>query len=133
MSREFKFRAWDKITKQIFEVREIDFMAIERNVYGLITYKSILGGVNESLSFRSFDNIELMQYTGLKDKHNTDIYEGDIIRFGDGEIVEVVFFCGAFMPKLNKCQGITINDNSKPIWQDGEIIGNIFENKELLK
>lgn len=73
------------------------------------------------------------QFTGIKDKHNNEIYEGDIVKFDDGEIVEVVFFCGAFMPKLNKYQGITIHDNSKPIWQDGEVIGNIYENGDLLK
>lgn len=132
MSREIKFRAWDKLTKQIFKVKQIDFDAIERNVYGFITSKSILGGVYESLAFRSFDNIELMQFTGLKDCNGTEIYEGDIVKYAS-DFYEVKFIDGAFCLKH-------IKDNTffLSFFEDTKtagiciIVGNIYEKHKLL-
>lgn len=132
--REVKFRAWDKITKQIFEVKQIDFNAIERNVYGFIAYKSIFGGVYESLSFRSFNNVELMQYTGLKDKHGKKIYDGDIIEisYKNSSIkqnAKVVYEKGCFFADLGDRIAYYIYE----VDDKCEVIGNIYENKELLK
>ena len=142
-SKHIKFRAWDKITKQIFEVKQIDFNAIERNVYGIITYKSFLGGVNESLSFRSFDNVELMQYTGLKDKKGFEIYEGDILKDNRGYIGNV-----GYNSLYARFEIKVIKTPAGAEWQIGDdfsldelnianseykIIGNIYENSELLK
>lgn len=126
---DIKFRAYDKITKQIFQVRQIDFEAIERNVYGFITTKSILGDIDTSLSFRSFDNVKLMQFTGLKDKNGKEIYEGDKIGVKIGAIdfiLKIEFEHGKFMAvgddDLTAFDLFTITDKC-------EVIGNIYENK----
>lgn len=87
---------------------------------------------------------ELMQYTGLKDKNGVEIYEGDIIkakhddgRYDTGEVVygSKGAFClylpevatGIKKPLLNYIHGIMLAEH------DFEVIGNIYENPELLK
>lgn len=135
--RIIKFRAWDKITKQLFEVKQIDFNAIERNVYGFITYKNILGGVYESLSFRSFDDVELMQYTGINDCNGREIFEGDIVKLDEdfakahdysSTISEVVWDEDGALFDTPKIQYALSQHNSKYF----TVIGNIYETPQLI-
>lgn len=135
--RTIKFRAFDKLAKQIFEVKEIDFTAIERNVYGFITYKSILGGVYESLSFKSFDDVELMQYTGINDCNGREIFEGDIVKLDEdfakaqgysSTISEVIWDEDGALFDTPKIQYALSQHNSKYF----TVIGNIYENPQLI-
>ena len=116
--REIKFRAWDKLNKEMFNVEIMDFQ--ERKVY------------RDTVSYCKFENIELMQYTGLKDRNNKEIYEGDII-FLHGSKYKVIFKTeGArFVLRNNEFElEITfINNNNERM----EIIGNIYENPELME
>jgi len=119
--REIKFRAWDHI---------------EMNI-------PILGGfndMNDEISNLIFDGVILMQYTGLKDKNGKEIYEGDIIRKGldlssynlVSDIQEVVFEDGCFQGKQQKGIGY-IKFALSAYLNEIEVIGNIYESKELLK
>ena len=118
--REIKFRAWDK--KEMHYGVGID---------STDTYpRCITGASIDSLRMLPLENIELMQYIGLKDKHGKEIYEGDIFRIPpdkhhkepEDNIVE--YFEGIYMLADH---GLHLND-----WNEkGEIIGNIYENPEL--
>jgi len=116
--REIKFRAWDKKNKKMVVVWQIDW-----NDKGEIEY------VNRN---NDTSNFILMQYTGLKDKNGREIYEGDIVR-GAG-----------IKPKIYTVEwldiygGFAFLDDEKAIPACEvpvlfcEVIGNIYENPELI-
>lgn len=117
-----KFRVWDKLAER--------FIRPDKGFQG--HYVLDLNGRFHDLGNGSGgDEYVVQQYTTLKDKNGKDIYEGDIVRgeffdeeYRHVEIIEheVVFHGGAF--------NIAGSNWHKPSL---EIIGNIFENPELLK
>ena len=83
---------------------------------------------------KSFENIILMQYTGLKDKNGKEIYEGDIIKTkifnGKYENAEVYWNVNAWCIRTKKeTTGLFVTKGEYGV----EIIGNIYENQELLE
>lgn len=134
--REIKFRAWDKRYSMMSYPNTLSFFnAIgwlgKTNLYygaeavGVITEKYNAGkNIHEQKSFQK--HFEVMQYTGLKDKNGKEIYEGDILQFPSKFTPpEVVTFeHGMFYLK---------NDTLFHYADGEEVIGNIYENPELLK
>lgn len=128
MNDRFRFRAWDKEQKKMFYNAEMTYD------YGLVL------DACEADSFGTVledDNMIVMQCTGLKDNNGNLIYEGDIISKRDDYLFPVywdktqagfrVFVVKDFPPK--RILG-TEPMNFKT--EDYEIIGNIYENEELL-
>lgn len=114
MTREIKFRAWDKKIKKIYP-----FLKISPKEKMILTDSVIHQN-------RFFKDIEIMQFTGLKDKKGKEIYEGDILK--DNE--DYIWICNFRNQRMlhNKTEG----------WSDifpteQEIIGNIYENPKLLE
>lgn len=123
--REIKFRAWDKVTKQMCYLWEINWKTWDINS-SIINYVVI---ETDGTVEREEHEIELMQYTGLKDKNGKEIYEGDI---GKTNFLSyrIVFDLGCFQC-LYSDDKFAMHLYS--IAADLEIIGNVFENSELLK
>lgn len=114
MEREIKFRAWDKRTGRMHEVGQIDF--------GHTVFCYVDTDMQIDIPW---DKLELMQYTGLKDKDGTEIYEGDIV-------IQLT----SYEKREERC--VIKSDGS---WFVGsayastewQVIGNIYENPELLE
>ncbi len=135
--KQIKFRAWDKEKKEMFSPRRL-----EQTPGGGIWVKDknlLLGdGKGCEIAYTDWKNadVELMQFTGLKDKNNKEIYEGDIIKpysekGMNNKVVGVVIFEKAgFIIKLNERERVSLLVNNQETF---EIIGNIHENPELLK
>lgn len=105
---ELKFRAWDK------RFKKFDY------------------GQGSLLLRHNSDNYEkVQQYIGLEDKNGKEIYEGDVVSDGYDKY-EVVFkvkkWCASFVFQ-NMTKSWEYGGNGKNI----EVVGNIYENKELLK
>lgn len=116
MSREIKFRAWDKSSEYMHS-------NVQSGVYEdpdeWTEFSTVLG----------LERFEVMQYTGLKDKNGKEIFEGDIVQFD------------SFRDFTERYE---IEYTSYGEWGIGvhrlamrfkacEVIGNIYENPELLE
>jgi uncharacterized phage protein (TIGR01671 family) len=127
--REIKFRAWDKEAKHMRQVLSLH-LRNEGCFSGLHART-----VNGDNMFRA-ENVDLMQFTGLKDKDDEDVYEGDICVFWkDGPCAArmvVVWGDGAFI--LKGTDGKVINLLSFCQVKEFEIqrVGNIYEDSGLL-
>lgn len=128
--REIKFRAYDTHTKTMLPVVDIiKFTKIEDvNILRTGAY-----GVSVCVPFQS--SIKLMQYTGLKDKNGNEIYEGDILRIEKEDYKYIVKFYDSCFLGVNKYdehyEQTKILGNLFAL--EREVIGNIYENSELLK
>jgi uncharacterized phage protein (TIGR01671 family) len=115
--RPIKFRAWHKKQKRMVSV-----FHLHQSSEGIFeVYESINGvegiyGINE---------IELMQYTGLHDKNGKEIYEGDIVRWAN-ENWTIIF-------REDRYGAYRKNEMLIDWWEEFEVIGNIYENPELIE
>ena len=123
--REIKFRIFDKQEEEF--LNEEDYAI---NFVGTI-FKACLD--EEVFEVLDADMYIVTQYTGLKDKNDVEIYEGDILshHLQGNRFVEYGSpfknYGGYMLVSKNGMRG-TLNDSDKLY----EVIGNIYENKELL-
>lgn len=131
-----RYRAWDKIHKVMYEaddIMSIDFGKSEISVKTLFF---------ERTNYYNFNDIVLMQSTGLTDKNGKEIFEGDVVTDGHttGDIKNHATY-GFYMVDDNGVErwfsdAATIEDfeeDAKTASEILEIIGNIWENPELLE
>lgn len=123
--REIKFRAWEKQQKVMYESESIEW--IDFGTKRILLRDEDFEG--DMLIPRHFKKIELMQFTGLKDKNGKEVWEGDKGWDINDDFYEIKFVDGCFVAVMN---GDVIVDLSE-VAEDIEVIGNIYENPELLK
>lgn len=134
--RPIKFRAWDRKSKKMRTVDDL------KNLWTLCNHggevKTIPNVIVINQSYKGDDlelvvdkDCDLMQYTGLKDKTGKEIYAGDLLKDEQGNIGKVFW--------QNSQAHFAINWQRKDGSYDtdccfgyGEVIGNIYENPELL-
>jgi uncharacterized phage protein (TIGR01671 family) len=141
-----KFRAWHKTLKKIFPVYEI-MWPIHTCIHVCLT----VGDLQQAYSI---DQLDVMQWTGLQDRNNLDIYEGDILSLKEKNytkwashtdvrirnlrciVKKDINFYFAWIPKGleydDSLGGITINYLHLIPENEPEVIGNIYENRGLL-
>lgn len=144
--QEIKFRAWIKSVETMVDVESIDFSE------ELITHKNLREDSLVDLEPASqidpfylsyFSDIELMQFTGLKDRSGVEIYEGDILKnLKHGNQLVWVYWEGCkekYGDRWIKWGGWnfrkTLNDERLKYALHGdslEVVGNIYEHPELL-
>lgn len=118
MSREIKFRAWDRHRKCLTWPLSDEGVWFDGVISARTSHRS---------TGHDWYDLPLMQYTGLKDKNGVEIYEGDIIRIKNNH--------GYFIKKSvawnngNRWQGFRVGKGDREI----EVIGNVYENPELLE
>jgi uncharacterized phage protein (TIGR01671 family) len=116
--RDIEYRAWNFYDKKMYSWEEISSAKQSHTFLWISCQKD------------EKDNI-LMQYTGLKDKNDKEIYEGDVYTQGDDNIkYKVIFDEGGFIGNQIGNQSLA----SLTHWGNViEIIGNVYENPELLE
>ena len=120
-----RYRAWDKIHKTMYEVDDI--MSIDFGK-SKISVKTLFF---EQTNRYDFDDIVLMQSTGLRDKNGKEIFEGDIIDSTDGFLTGVIEFrvsLGMFVSDLVEYNNFERLCN---VASSRKIIGNTWEHPKL--
>ena len=123
--REIKFRAWDTYKK----------IWIEYKIHeGIVFFLDKSTGVWVGKYDKRYKEFDLMQYTGLKDMKGKEIYEGDILFESFGEkYYKVVFENGSFRAEFEGDFEEHSFDLIDVVAQGCEVVGNIYENPELIE
>jgi len=131
-NRDIKFRCWDG--ERMFE--NIGLTPIEVIVYDFHNGKMI--PPTEDWRFGR-DTVNIMQFTGLKDKNNKDIYEGDVMRkhtpYNEEWDTKFTYYKVSFGIINDRMQWFLHRFSTLPYvgnFNELEVVGNIYENPNLL-
>ena len=120
--RDIKFRVWDNERNAMFNSKSVDIDFFEGKIE--ITSDTIR---YDEVYTDEIKDFELMQYVGCKDKNNKEIYEGDIVKTKE-HIGQIIYSKGMFFIDVKGAFYLPIYNVSEFM----EVIGNIYENPDLL-
>lgn len=129
--RDIKFRCWDTENKEMLEVQELDY---EDSYNGQPMIRTTMYS-----DYFDTEDMILMQYVGLKDKNGKEIYEGDIVKFRFKDDREEFPDLIGYIEYQTTFTAFRIMSNQGSFKIDIteikfiEVIGNIYENPELLE
>ncbi|MGT2852832.1 YopX family protein [Streptococcus pasteurianus] len=132
-----KFRAWLKDEQRMIE--SYDTLAIDYENEEIVTQKVYFErglAIERDIHSYDFDDVNLMQLTGLTDKNGKEIFDGDVLKTYDGELAKVVWnkYLGCWEAEfLSEIVDLSEVADIKSNRSDCEIFGNIYENPELLE
>ena len=130
-----KFRAWDKVSKQMFKIRLVD-------LYDMTVYSAKSGDFicsyqrktkySKNENFKDVERLVFMQYTGILDKHGKEIYEKDLVKNTETNKVYKVVWNGSsaafeLEDEENQYKSLFFANEGFGRY---EIIGNVYENPE---
>ena len=123
--KEFKMKAWLKKEKKMVAIIGIDFN------YEYIRYTEDGNLFNENYKTVAFKDIELLQFSGAKDKAGQELYEADVIKFNDG--IDGIYGLISYDDEdaTYRVSYENITEHLSDLEEDFEIVGNIFENPDL--
>lgn len=128
--REIKFRAWDNVKDRMYYIGEEDDVVFHLESNGIIATDI----TEDEEEFRTLHHLKYMQYTGLNDKNGNPIYEGDIVKISDHPFQGSIDINGNYEVYYNEYTELSCGG-----WylfrmkHYAEVIGNKFENRNLLK
>ncbi|ATV63183.1 YopX family protein [Fusobacterium pseudoperiodonticum] len=123
--KEFKMKAWLKKENKMVAIIGIDLN------YQYIRYTDDGNLFKDDYKIAEFKDIELLQFTGTKDKAGQELYEADVILFNDGidDIYGLISYDDDEGTYRVSYENITEHLSERE--GDFEIVGNIFENPQL--
>ena len=123
--KELKIKAWLKKEKKMVSIIGIDLN------YQYIRYTDDGNLFKDDYKIAEFKDIELLQFTGVKDKAGQELYEADVIKFNDGidDIYGLISYDDEDATYRVSYENIT--EHLSDLEGDFEIVGNIFENPDL--
>lgn len=123
--KEFKMKAWLKKENKMVSIIGIDLN------YQYIRYTDDGNLFKDDYKIAEFKDIELLQFTGAKDKVGQEVYEADVIKFNDGidDIYGLISYDDEDAVYCVSYENVT--EHLSNMAGDFEIVGNIFENPDL--
>ena len=137
--REIKFKALLRCNQRLANGITLGYEKFPKGIYEVMDLNfaneiATLWSEKEQTCFEvSFRKIEPMQYTGVNDKNGKEIYTGFLVKWGL-RTYKICFNCGFYMHDLSRINPeYPITKEFKEAPEEFEIVGNIYENPEILK
>lgn len=132
-----KFRVWDKKEEKFIETDSYTQVVITSNGLIFLSHTESVLFSEASMERLNAEDVELVQYTGLRDVNGTEIYEGDILicdpNHPNVRVMRTVEYI------VNEYEGVGFKPMIDQYYDNGclyeeyVIVGNIYENPELLE